>query len=371
MAPARRRRHARGARGRETKDQTLAHLYYTPGSPGSFGGGLALWRTVKSKGYHEGPQQIAYKDVQDFLMKQRTYTLFKPRRNKYPKNRALPIPGANHLLAVDIWDLRRFTNLIKKRRGKVLNYALVGIDGFSKRISAVPMLDKTQESVLAALKQVEKPPASFRFRVLFTDQDRSFQSKKVQDWLHEKRRIHVCSRTDLHCYPAERAILTLSRRLRRLLYYNRRFDWVSPLAEVVCGYNLTPHTQLVDGKYAPSQVTVFNTPEIYDYMYHGGGVGRSRREARKAPAKLAVGDTVLIAMPKQLFQKGSEPTFQTEYFTVATVTMPTRPGQTRPIYTLQDDNGRSIQGRFYQEQLQKVTRRGARQQWGHHRAGQQ
>ncbi len=139
-----------------------------------------MWRTVKSLGYNEGTHAVKYIDVQNFLTKQHTYTLFKPRRVRYPKNRSLPIPGANHLLGMDIWELKRFTELektkeerrqmkrgkSKPRIGKMTDlsykYVLVGIDGFSKRIAAVPMKDKSQDSVVEALESMVQPPAKFK-----------------------------------------------------------------------------------------------------------------------------------------------------------------------------------------------------------------
>ncbi len=362
----------RGKRQRkpESKDQILAKLYYNAGSAGSFGGAEALWRTVKSLGHNEGQRGIKYLDVHKFLSKQHTYTLLKPRRVRYRKNRSLPIPGANHLFAIDIWELKRFTEIEKMKREKCTrskrrgcssdldyNFVLVGIDGFSKRIGAAPMKDKSQESVVEAMEQLTKM-GRFKFRVLYSDQDRSFLSHKTQEWLKKQATAHVTSSTQLHCFMAERAIQTLARKLRRLMYYTKSYDWMALLTKVVTGYNKTPHKQLVDGKYSPNEVTVFNTPEIYNYMYHGKGVRRKAGEKTKIQrAKFKSGDTVLLARPKELFRKGYEPTFNPKYYTINRVIMPTRAGQTRPIYNLKDDTGHVLEDRFYTEQLQKVSRR--------------
>ncbi len=359
----------------ESKNQTLGRLYYSPESPGSFGGAQALWRTVKAQNLHDKdlPRPITYTDIQKFLSTQRTYSLFKPTRRRFPKNRSLPIPGPNYLLAADIWQLSRFTELEKRksekakatRKGKPetqppqFYYVLVAIDGFSKRICCVPMVDKTQESVASALEQLVNAPANFRFKVFFTDQDRSFLGQKTQEWLRKRKIAHVCSATQLHCFMAERAILTLSRKLRRLMYYSRSYNWTRQLADVVSSYNNTPHSQLVNGKYSPNEVTVFNAPEIYNYMYHGPGAtkGMSEKQRKKMDPKFALGDQVLLARPKELFRKSYEPSYQPEYFTVDRAMHPTRPGQTRPTYRLRDTEGNLLKGRFYNEQLQKVYAR--------------
>ncbi len=200
----------------ETVEQTLARLYFTPNAPGAFGGVKALWRSVKATGDHQ--RRIKYKDVQNFLQKQRTYVLFKPRLMRFQKNRSLPIPGPNHLFAIDIWDLRRFSDKIKPAKGrkkstlkKIEIYVLVGIDGFSKRIAAVPMFDKSQESVVSALKAVLK--AGFRFRVLYSDNDCAFVGSKTLAFLKQNGIAHRTSSTHLHCYMAERAVQLLSKKL--------------------------------------------------------------------------------------------------------------------------------------------------------------
>ncbi len=192
---------------------------------------------------------------------------------------------------------------------------LTAVDGFSKRIWAVPMRDKTQESVIEALTALSTPAANFRFRIFFTANDKSFLAQKTQEWLLERSIAHICSATRLHCFLAERSIQTLGQKLCRLLYYRRDFDWSTPLAQTVKSYNNTPHTLLVNGKYTPNQVTVYNAPEIYNYMYHGGGErtrvrGHEKEETTKGG--LAVGDTVLIARP----------------------IAPTRAGQIKTVYVL-------------------------------------
>ncbi len=300
-------------------------------------------------------RQIEFKDVQEFLRKQRTYSLFRPRLTKFPKNRSLAIPGPNYLLAIDIWELRRFSDKIKPPRGRKVtsknppNYALVAIDGFSKRIVAVPMVDKSQESVIQALSAILQ--AGFRFRVLYSDNDRAFTGIKTQNFLKENEVAHRTSSTFHHCYLAERAIQALSKKLRRLMFYQRTFNWIKPLALVVKSYNDTPHSQLANGKYTPNQVTVFNAPEIYDYMYKNPQGPQKR--VKKVQPWFNVGDTVLLTRPKELFRKGYEPSWMPQLYTVAEV-LTNRP---RPMYRLHDTDGDLVQGNFYNEQLQKVTSR--------------
>ncbi len=315
-------------RKKETVHQYLARLYYTPDSPGSFGGAKALWRTVKlarpdsttvtnsASAQKKSANQVRFKDVQNFLAKQRTYALFKHRRTKFPRNRSLPVPGPGYFFSVDIWDLRKFSKklahqqLNKSRRSRRKrapaaaqpppNYVLVGIDNFSKRIVAAPMPDKSQESVVEALESVLK--AGFKFRILHSDNDKAFTGGKTQQFLEKNGAVHFTSRTDQHCYAAERA----------------------------------------------NQVTVRNAPNVYRYMYVDPE--GARKNVKPAHPRFQVGDQVLLSRPAQLFRKGYESTFYPECYTVHKVHTK---GRERPVYNLIDSQGKVIKGRFYIEQLQK------------------
>ena len=63
----------------------LAELYYNPESPASFGGVDSIYRTVKSEGKH----QISRNKIRTWLRKQDTYTLHKPVRYRFKRNRVI------------------------------------------------------------------------------------------------------------------------------------------------------------------------------------------------------------------------------------------------------------------------------------------
>ena len=60
-------------------------IYTDPANPESYGGLERLYKAVKAK-YPE----ITKKDIEDFLTKNRTYTLFKPRRKNFPRSKFIP-----------------------------------------------------------------------------------------------------------------------------------------------------------------------------------------------------------------------------------------------------------------------------------------
>ena len=69
-------------------------------------------------------------------------------------------------------------------------------------------------------------------------------------------------------------------------------------------------------------------------------------EIRKKKLKYSPGDKVRIVREKGKFEKGYEPNFTMEIFTVRQA-LPRDP----PVYRIQDQKGEVIQGIFYNEEL--------------------
>ncbi|GFU70974.1 uncharacterized transposon-derived protein F54H12.3 [Trichonephila clavipes] len=111
--------------------QDLAAFYENPEVPNSFGGVEALHRSVKGK--------YSKKDVKHWLSQKDAYTLHKPVRHKFQRNRAD---------LVDMQSLAEFNNGYK--------YLLTCIDLFSKFAWAVPLKDKFGKSVKSGLEIIFK-----------------------------------------------------------------------------------------------------------------------------------------------------------------------------------------------------------------------
>ncbi len=63
-------------------ESLLKKLYYSTDSPACYAGVTKLYNEAKKK-----LPQIKVKDVQDFLSKQETYTLHRPVKRRFPRNR--------------------------------------------------------------------------------------------------------------------------------------------------------------------------------------------------------------------------------------------------------------------------------------------
>ena len=67
------------------EEKYLRELYYNPESPASFGGVDSIYRAVKN----DAKYQISRNKIRSWLQKQDTYTLHKPVRYRFKRNRVI------------------------------------------------------------------------------------------------------------------------------------------------------------------------------------------------------------------------------------------------------------------------------------------
>ena len=192
-------------------DDKINSIYTDISNPGGFSGVLPLLKAVK-KTYPE----ISKDDVKNFLQKNRTYSLFKPRKLKFPRSTIVPTGILDQVHC----DLADFQALSRKNSG--FNYLLVGVDIFTKMVYAAPVKSKTfkdmKESFEQLFKQMNHLPSS-----LFTDRGLEFVSNKTKKYLENEKGIllHSSSVGQMKASIAERMIRSIKSRLYR--YFSQVF----------------------------------------------------------------------------------------------------------------------------------------------------
>ena len=114
-------------------DEYLTQVYYNPKRSGGLGGVERLYRDVKKDGKYD----ISRAQLKKWLMKQDTYTLHKPARRHYKRNRVI-VGGIDELWQMDLADMQAIATDNDGYR-----YLLVCIDIFSKFVWVIP-LDKNR-----------------------------------------------------------------------------------------------------------------------------------------------------------------------------------------------------------------------------------
>ena len=125
----------------------------------------------------------------------------------------------------------------------------------------------------------------------------------------------------------------------RYFTYSKSQKYIDVLDELVDSYNNTYHRSI---GMAPSQVTDDKTQEIVDKLYP---------PKLKPVYTFEIGDKVRMSKGKHVFRKGYVQGWTDEIFTI-TARHPTDPA----TFGVQDYGGEDIKGKFYAQELQKVTK---------------
>lgn len=305
-------------------EKELASVYYDPSHPAGYAGAKPLLKTMRNK--------YSQKVISDWLKSQDTYTLHKPVRKVFPRNKFV-VYEIHELWQADLNDMR---GLSKFNSGE--NYILTVIDVLSKKAFARTLTRKTSTYVIKAFKSIFNESKT-KPRCVQTDKGSEFISKEVRNMFKKNNiKFFTTNNPDVKAAVVERFNRTLKTRMWRYLTHNNTYRYIDVLQQFVTAYNNSNHRSI---KMRPVDVNDSNRLTVWMNLY-----GKSVQ--RRQP-KLKSGDSVRITKAKGTFEKGYETNWSEEIFTVKDI-LP----YNIPLYKLVDSSGETIQGTFYEHELQQV-----------------
>ena len=313
-------------------DKLLDSIYYNTSSPACFAGINAVYREAKK---HD--PNLQREAVKEYLERQHAYTSHKPIRKKFKRNKIVAYCIDSHWQA-DLCDMQK---LAKYNEG--YRYILTCVDVLSKFAWGIPIKDKkpatTRDAFMKILKGGRKP------WWLFTDSGNEFLGKPFQELMLTKKIVHYVATTfpQVKCPNVERFNRTLKTRLWKYFTQRNTYRYINILQTLIDSINHS-YSQPIGCR--PVDVTRDNEGEIYQRLY---GNQASNME-RKKKQRFQVGDLVRIVREKGKFEKGYEPNFTKEVFTVVECLL-----RDPPVYRIRDKNGEVLQGLFYNEELVRAN----------------
>ena len=309
------------------QSRLLEKLYYEFDRPSALGGVQKLYRAARQYG-------LTRSQVLQWLQQQPGYTLHKPARKRFRRNRVF-VNGLDEQWQADLADLQ---NLSRWNRG--YKYLLTCIDVLSKYAWVVPLKSKSGAALVAAFrdifKQGRKPER------LQTDAGTEFMNRSFQTFLKNHDVRHFVTYNETKAQVVERFNRTLKNLLWRLFTMSSSYHYLDKLDNLVNeNYNQSVHRSI---KMKPVDVTVFNAQDVWRTLYG--------KQTSTTKYKFKLGDQVKISKYKRVFEKGYLPSWTEETFTVAQ-RLPRNP----PVYRLKEADGELIRGTFYEAELQKVIER--------------
>jgi hypothetical protein len=309
----------------------FSRRYYDPGSVGSYGGVDALTKAAKLT-----VDCLTRDDALKFLRGEDTYTLHKPLRKTFKRNKTLSW-GKDFVWQADLVDV---SSLAKDNDGN--KHILTIIDVLSKYAWAKPIKNKTAATVLKAFKEILKEGR--KPNKLNCDSGSEFLNKKMETFLKQNNIIFYTSKSEKKSACVERWNKTLKSRMWRYFTHKNTRKYEDILQKLVKSYNETKHTST---GYRPCDVTTANDHLVRERLY-----GDSLLPIQ-LPVKyvFTVGDSVRVSKLKLTFEKSYLPNWSEEIFTVSG-RIPRDP----PVYRIKDSQGEEIRGTFYAQELQKVNK---------------
>lgn len=303
--------------------EDLKNLYKDPALPGSFGGINSLRRATKGR--------VKTKDISSWLTGKDSYTLNKPLKRKFQRNRVI-VGGIDEQFQADLLDLQ---SLSKFNNG--FKYLLTCIDIFSKYAWAIPLKDKKGSSVVKGFQKI------FQERVcttLQTDDGSEFLFSGLQKYLKELNIHFFTTKNETKASVIERFHRTLMSKVTRYFTeYNTR-KYIDVIDKLIYSYNHTWHRSI---KTEPALVNIDNQAVVWENLY--GDLSKNEKKSQ-----FHLNDTVRISKLKGKFEKGYKNNWSREIFTIHQII-----NRNPIVYKLKDLAGEIIEGTFYEKEIQKVT----------------
>ena len=232
------------------RNQLLEKLYYELDRPSALGGVDKLDRATRRCG-------VTRLQVIDWLQLQPGYTLHKPARKNFRRNRVF-VNGLDQQWQADLADL---SSLSRWNRG--FKYLLTCIYVLSKYACVVPLKTKTGTALVAAFKKIfrqgRKPER------LQTDAGTEFKNNTFQTFLKKKNVNHFVTYNKTKAQIVECLNRSLKQLLWRMFMTTSSYLNLDKLDSLVNdNYNQSVHRSI---KVKPADVMVFNAQDVWGTLY--------------------------------------------------------------------------------------------------------
>lgn len=307
-------------------DTVLKRIYYKPNHNASFSNIERLWIASNKK--------ISKKAISEWLLKQMTYTLHKPKRKKYKRNE-YDVNNIGDLWQADLIDVQNIAKLNNDYK-----YILAVIDVFSKYGWCEPLKQKSSKEIIRGFTNIFKNKTDRIPLQLQTDKGREFTNKQFQNFL-TKNKVHyfTTNNCETKACIAERYIRTIKTVIYKYFTYTNNCKYINILDDVVLAYNNKKHRSI---GMAPKQVSDKNILSVWQNLT------KNRIKNSKKP-KYIVGDYVRISKIKRYFTKGYKQNWTEEVFKIVSVIL-----RNPVVYKLSDLADEIVTGVFYELEIQKV-----------------
>lgn len=321
---------------------TLRKIYTSLDNPSYLGTAKKLRRalTTKTPLYLPKHKRVPLKKIQLWLQSQEAHSLHKPVIKNFKRNHYF-VYGIDHLWECDLCDLSMY-----KKQNDGYSYLFTVIDVFSKYAWVKPIKKKTARSIIKVFHEIltesKRKPS-----VLQSDRGLEFKNKNFKSFLeHKNIKLQFPQTTSqFKCAVIERFNRTIKQKMFK--YFTEKGKnhrrYIDDLQKLVFQYNHSFHSTI---KMEPAEVKPHHSPKIYTNTH------KSHQLETVHPPKFAKKDQVRVIKKKNRFEHGYTEKWTREIFVIHRVIYK----KPYPLYQICDQNNVLINGKFYEYELQKVSK---------------
>jgi len=211
-------------------EKLLEKLYYNINQGGSLGSVDALYHAAKKQN-----KKVTKRQVREWLKTQRVYSLHRPARKQFRRNRVIvgSMDAVWELDLIDVQSLKKYNNNNR--------FILCCIDVLSKYAWAVPLKDKTGATLIHAFQQILNESGRQPEKI-HSDRGSEFTNRKFQSFLKEKNiKLYHTYNTKIKASIVERFNRSLKQRMYRYFTLKGTLKYIDVLPELVQAYNHSYH----------------------------------------------------------------------------------------------------------------------------------
>ena len=313
----------------------LKNIYFDINSSASFSSVYKLYKEVKIK-YPD----VTINQVKNWLSKQFPYTLHKPARRIFKRNRYL-VSRINEQWQCNLIDFQKFS-----RQNSGYKYILTTIDCFSKFLYAYPLKSKKPSELIEIFKFIFENQKPIKLQ---SDQGKEFDNRYFKEFCIKNKVTYFTTKDKLiKCSIVERVNRTIKEKLFRYFTNHGMYKYIDVLQNLVNSYNNTVHSVT---KMRPNEINISNEKYVFENIYGFKNFKDMIFDKTDKPKNnYKVGDNVRLKYDLSILDKSYYPLWTDQIYTIIKVLNK----HDKPQYIIDDDKIGSR--RFYKEDLQKVDR---------------
>ena len=249
----------------------------------------------------------------------------------------------------ECWSIDLIDRSSLSKYNKNYKFIFTIIDNHTKYAWAIPLKDKSGKSTTTAIKNlIEKEKR--KPHKIWSDRGKEFYNTTFLHYLKEQNIQNYSTHSDLKAVFVERFNRTLLDLIKEPMYIEGKGSWLNHLDAALQKYNNRVHGTT---KMTPFEATKLhsNNSLLPSNNNNNNKVPRdsyreSYRSFAQSFAKFQVGDYVRVPDKRNIYSKGYTTNWNRELFKIHSI------NKTNPVtYTLNDENGEIIQGKYYEQEL--------------------